>query len=169
MSQTVITRPVAAADHAAIAALHARVFGPGRFVRSAYRVREGTPFASPYCRLALDGERIIAALRMTPVTIGGRSGALLLGPLAVDPDHANQGFGRRLVAESFADARRDGFRLVVLVGDLAYYSRMQFSGVPRGQIRLPGPADPARILAHELEPGAAAAYAGIVEAERGVG
>ena len=46
------TRAVSAADATAIVALHVRVFGPGRFARTAYRVREGTPFASAYCRAA---------------------------------------------------------------------------------------------------------------------
>ena len=40
----ITTRPVRPADADAINDLHHRVFGPGRFVRTAYRVREGTPF-----------------------------------------------------------------------------------------------------------------------------
>ena len=51
-SPAIITRSVTPEDADAIGALHARVFGPGRFARTAYRVREGTAFASPFCRLA---------------------------------------------------------------------------------------------------------------------
>lgn len=160
----IITRPITMADKAEIHRLHASVFGPGRFARSAYRVREGTAFASPYCRAALLGDRIIASLRLTPVTVGGTSGALLLGPLAVDADFANQGWGRRLVAESFAAAAADGYRVVLLVGNMSYYSRMAFGPVPPGQIWFPGPADPARILARELVPGALADYRGLIVA-----
>ncbi len=43
MTQHILTRPANAADSADIKALHARAFGPGRFTRTAYRVREGTP------------------------------------------------------------------------------------------------------------------------------
>jgi len=161
-----IIRPVQPADRPLIDRLHASVFGPGRFARSAYRVREGTPYASPYCRLALLAGRAIAALRMTPVRIGETPGALLLGPLAVDPEFANRGYGRRLVADAFAAAKADGFRLVVLVGNLSYYERMQFVAAPRGQIWLPGPADPVRILAHELVPGSIADYRGLVTADQ---
>ncbi len=161
----ITTRAVTDADRAAIAALHARVFGPGRLVRTAYRVREGTPFASAYCRAALIGDRIVAALRMTPVAIGGSAGALMLGPLAVDPDFANLGHGRRLIAEAIELARARDERLVLLVGDLAYYGRLGFKPVlPPGRIALPGPADPARILALELVEGSAAAYGGMVNA-----
>lgn len=164
-----LVRPVSVADQPAISALHARVFGPGRFARSAYRVREGTAFASPFCRLALAGDTLIAALRLTPITIGGKRGALLLGPLAVDAGHANQGHGRRLAAESFATAAAAGYELVVLVGNLSYYGRMDFASVPHGRIWLPGPADPARILARELAPGATAGYSGLVVADRATG
>ena len=55
---------------------------------------------------ALLGERLIAAVRFTPITIGGADGALLLGPLAVDPDFAGQGFGKRLIGEAMEAARQ---------------------------------------------------------------
>ena len=158
------TRAVTAEDAARIGRLHAGVFGPGRFARSAYLVRAGTPFASPFCRGATQGDRIIAALRMTPATVSGTTGALLLGPLAVDPEFANRGYGRRLIAESFEAATAAGFRLVLLVGDFSYYGRMGFIAVPAGQIWLPGPADPARILARELVAGTLVDYRGQVAA-----
>lgn len=158
----IIIRPVTERDREEIQRLHVAVFGPGRFARTAYRVREGTAFASRYCRAALKGARIIASLRLTPVTVGGTPDALLLGPLAVDPEFANKGWGRRLVAEGFASATVDGYRLVLLVGNMSYYSRMSFSPVPPGQIWLPGPADPARILARELVAGALPGYGGMI-------
>ena len=164
MSPPPLTRPLAESDAASIAALHARGFGPGRFARTAYRVREGTGPVSPYCRGAFAGERLVAALRMTEVMIGGKAGALMLGPLAVDPDFANQGFGRRLIGEAIEAARAGGVRLVVLVGDVPYYGRFGFKPVQTGQIRLPGPVDPARLLALELAPGALAESQGLVVA-----
>ena len=166
MSETtdVILRTVTPADQEQIQHLHADVFGPGRFARSAYRVREGTPFASPFCRVAVQGDRIVAALRMTPARVGGEPGALLLGPLAVATGFANKGHGRHIVSDSFESAAAAGFRLVLLVGDQSYYARMGFVAVPPGQIWLPGPADPARILARELVPGALGDYRGLVVA-----
>ena len=161
-SLAVVTRPAVPDDLAAIVALQSRAFGPGRFVRTAYRVREGAPALSPYCRVAVAGDRLIAAVRMTSITIGGRPDALLLGPLAVDPREAGRGYGRQLVAESLDAARAGGIALVLLVGDMAYYGRLGFGPVPPGQIRLPGPADPARILAVELRPGALAEFRGLV-------
>ena len=164
MPPTVTTRPARLEDFAAISTLHAKTLGPGRYARSAYRVREGTPGVSKYCRVCFSGSRMVAALRMTEVTIATVAGALLLGPLAVDPEFAGQGYGRQMVTETLDVARKHGVELVVLVGDESYYGRFGFKPVPTGQIRLPGPVDPRRLLAVELAPGALAHFRGVVEA-----
>ncbi len=158
-----VRRPVEA-DALSISRLSERVFGPGRFARTAYRVREGSPHVSPYCQLMEANGVLIAALRMTAISIGGCDQALLLGPLAVDPDHENRGFGRQLIAESTAAARAGGMRLILLVGDLAYYGRLGYVAAAPGQILFPGPVDPARVLIHELVEGAGQEYAGLVRA-----
>jgi predicted N-acetyltransferase YhbS len=161
-------RPAEPRDAPAISALNAHAMGPGRFARTAYRVREGATAAfSPFCRVALLDGRLVAAVRFTQVTIGGKGGALLLGPLAVHPAHANRGYGRGLVAEALEAARAAGVAVVVLVGDEPYYARLGFRRVPRGQIVLPGPVDADRVLAAELRPGALADYAGSLRAQEG--
>lgn len=164
MSSPPLIRPLVESDAAAVGELHARVFGPGRFARTAYRVREGKGAVSPFCRGAFAGDRLLAALRMSEVTIGETRDALLLGPLAVDPEWVNQGYGRRLIGDAIEAARTAGIRLVVLVGDEPYYGRLGFKRVAPGQIRLPGPVDPARILALEIVPGSLAATHGLVAA-----
>jgi predicted N-acetyltransferase YhbS len=166
MSAPVTTRFLTGDDAALVSALHARVFGPGRFARTAYRVREGTAPVSRFCRGAFRADRMIASVRLTEVTIGGEPGALLLGPLAVDPDHAGEGWGRKLVSECLGHARQQGIQLVVLVGDEPYYARFGFARVAPGSIVLPGPVDPARILAAELTPGAGARFRGPVAPRR---
>ena len=165
MTSPIITRAARDADADAISDLHAKTLGPGRFAKSAYRVREGTTSVTRFCRVGLTGKQLIAALRMTEVKIGKTGGALLLGPLAVDPDFAGQGYGRQLISETLEAARQAGVSLVILVGDEAYYGRFGFKPVPPGQILLPGPVDPKRLLAVELEPDALARYRGAVEAE----
>lgn len=152
------------ADLPEILDLHRRVFGPGRFARSAYRIREGTPAITPYCLVARIGSELVAAIRFTPITIGGKGNALLLGPLAVAPHHAGLGYGRRLVAEGIEKARNAGIAIVVLVGDEPYYARFGFKCLPPDQVILPGPADPKRLLAAALVPGAVEQYAGRVVA-----
>lgn len=167
MPGTLVTRPVRPADLPTITRLHADVFGPGRFVRSAYRVREGKGFWSRFCRVALlDGE-MVAALRITEVAIGGNHGAALLGPLAVNPNYRGQGFGRQLAREALAEMTSAGLRLVILVGDEPYYGKLGFKPVPPGQIVFPGPVNPQRILAAELASGSLKDYRGLVASTTG--
>ncbi len=126
------------------------------------RVRRNSP-RSAGCAASTGGSPRRCA--SAPIRIGGKGGALLLGPLAVDPAFANQGHGRGLVGEALEAARAAGLQLVVLVGDEPYYARLGFKRVPPGQITLPGPVNPDRLLAAELAPGALAGYAGRVSAE----
>ena len=152
-------------DEPALSALSAEAFGPGRFARTAYRVREGVPPIPWLCLTGwLDG-RLVGGIRFTALTIGGEGRALLLGPLVVHPAYNGKGFGKALVVEGLERARAQGFALVVLVGDMPYYGRFGFVQVPRGQITLPGPVDPARLLALELVPGALADASGLVQAK----
>lgn len=144
-------------DAQMLSELSAQAFGPGRFTRSAYRVREGVPPVSALCLCGLLDGRLVGGIRFTAIQIGGEEGAALLGPLVVDPVEKGKGFGRALVEEGLARARAQGFGLVLLVGDMPYYGRFGFQPVPLGQITLPGPVDSARLLALELIPGALAA------------
>ncbi len=170
MLSKITSRPATPADAPLISALHARVFGPGRFARTAYRVREGMGAGaeiSRFCRLAVMDGHIIAALRMSEIVIGGTPGALLLGPLVVAPEYAGQGYGRGLVTDALEDARASGIRLVVLVGDEPYYGRFGFKPVKPGTILFPGPVNPARILAAELTDGSLSAFHGLISPARG--
>ena len=140
-------------DAQILSRLSAEAFGPGRFTRSAYRVREGVPPVRALCLCALADERLVGGIRFTAIRIGGVDGAALLGPLVVDPIEKGKGFGKALVEQGLARARSEGFSLVLLVGDMPYYGRFGFQPVPPGQITLPGPVDSARLLALELVPG----------------
>lgn len=159
-----LTRAATADDLPSISALHARVFGPGRFARSAYRVREGKGKLSRFCRVIEAKGRVAAAVRVTEIAIGGVKGAALVGPVAVDPETRSQGFGTTLINETLEDLKRAGVRLVVLVGDESYYGRCGFRPAPIGQIWFPGPVHPQRILVVELEAGALAEYRGLITA-----
>ena len=164
MSPTITVRQPTLDDLPAIRDLQFRAFGPGRFARTAYRIREGKPLISRFCLVASSGAELIAAIRFTEVTIGGVSGALLLGPLAVEPAYAGLGHGKRLVAEGLANGKTAGIKLSVLVGNESYYARFGFVRVQPGQICFPGPVDPHRILAAALAPDALAGFRGLITA-----
>ncbi len=157
-----------APDHAdAIEKLHERGFGPGRFARSAFRLREGAREMASLSFIARVGTLLVGSVRMSPIRIGATP-ALLLGPLAVDPPFMNRGIGTALMQAAMDAARRDGHRLVILVGDEPFYAKAGFRRVPRGHVILPGPVDPDRILVTELQPGAFDSVKGAAEADTGL-
>jgi predicted N-acetyltransferase YhbS len=98
---------------------------------------------------------------MTPICIG-ETKALLLGPLTVEPPFRAHGIGTALIARALADAKTSGHRLVLLVGDEPFYGKCGFKRIPKGQVKLPGPVDPARLLVAELALGAFDGVGGMI-------
>jgi len=140
-------------DAAEAEALVERAFGPGRYAKSAERLREGHRFLPELSFVARQDGELVGTVRMWPVRIGARA-ALLLGPIAVDAGVRRQGLGLLLVQHACEAAARAGHGVVVLVGDLGFFERSGFERVDGGRVRLPGPADPLRILVKALKPGA---------------
>ncbi len=125
-------------------ALVARAFGPGRYAKTAERLREGlTPYLDLCVVARIDG-RLAGCVRQWPILVG-ETPALLLGPIAVDTDFRSHGLGAALVERACAIAESAGYGHVVLVGDLAFFGPLGFA-LARGVI-LPGPVDPRRVLA----------------------
>lgn len=145
--------PEVAGDAQAIERLHERTFGPGRFVLSAYRIREHVDHLLELSFTARIGTLLVGSVRQLPVLIGDTP-ALLLGPLTVEPPFRGRGVGRLLLESALAEAGAKGHRLVLLVGDEAYYSRTGFRPVPKGRATMPGPVDYSRLLVFELADGA---------------
>lgn len=148
-------------DALAIERLHERTFGPGRYARTAYRIREGIANDPALSYIARVGTLLVGSLRLSPVRIGDAP-ALLLGPLTIEPPFRDRGIGMALMQRALADARDRGHRLVILVGDEPYYARVGFKRVPRGRVKMPGPVDPARLLVTELVEGAFEGVSGAV-------
>jgi predicted N-acetyltransferase YhbS len=154
--------PERRADAEAVDRLNERTFGPGRYARTAYRIREGRGHLLSLSFIARIGTLLVGSVRLTPITIGGAK-ALLLGPLTVEPPFRSRGIGRALIARALADAKEQGHRLVLLVGDAPFYERAGFKPIPKGQVTMPGPVDPERLLVHELVPGAFHGVAGMIK------
>jgi len=133
--------PEAAGDAFGVEAVVAAAFGPGRFAKTAERLREGSrPIAGFVAR---EGERIVGSVRLWPILIGGTQAAFL-GPIAVDAAHRKGGLGARLVQECLAAAEALGLEAVLLVGDTPYFGRFGFARAEG--VTLPGPVDPRRLL-----------------------
>lgn len=121
-----VIRPERPDDAPAIGALVEAAFG---------RPAEATLVAALRQAKALDtslvAERdgaILGHVALSPVSVQGAfmPGVLGLAPLAVHPDQQCRGIGTRLVEAALAAVRKGGGKLVVVLGDPAYYRRFGF-------------------------------------------
>ena len=145
--------PETADDAVPIERLHERTFGPGRYARTAFRIREGIGHDLALSFTARIGTLLVGSVRLSPVRIG-EAKALLLGPLTIEPPFRDRGIGLAMMQRAIAEAKKLGHTLVILVGDEPYYARVGFKRAPRGRVKMPGPVDPARLLVLELSDGA---------------
>jgi predicted N-acetyltransferase YhbS len=139
-------------DDAGIEALNAEGFGPGRFAKSAYRLREGVKPVAGLSFVAVEDGVLRGSVRFWPVRIGGHE-ELLLGPLAVQSNQRGRGIGIALMQAGIAAAQQGPWRGIVLVGDEPYYAKVGFSRLPPGRVKFPGPVDQNRILGLSLKAG----------------
>ncbi len=147
--------PESPADSALADALIARAFGPGRYAKTAERLREGRGGRLDLCVVARIDGRLVGCVRQWPVRVG-EADALLLGPIAVEAAYRSHGVGAALVRRACAVAEAAGFAHIVLVGDLPFFGPLGFSVAA---VELPGPADPRRVLARSLDGGVLAGRA----------
>jgi predicted N-acetyltransferase YhbS len=159
--QAWIIRAESVEDASTIEALNADGFGPGRYAKSAYRLREGVSPIAELGFVAVENGVLRGSVRFWPVAVGGVR-ALLLGPLAVQSDQRGRGIGIALMAHGIAAAKARSFSSILLVGDEPYYAKVGFSRLPPGRIRFPGPVDQNRILGLSLEAGAVLNLSGAV-------
>ena len=144
--------------------LQALAFGPGRFARTAFRVRERFPIDPTLSMIGeISGERG-GSVWMTPISVGGIDG-YLLGPLATHPDFRRRGLGKmlaRAVTKAALDRGEGSF--VLLVGDQDYYCPLGWVPTTPGAIQFPGPVDPTRVLLYSYDPTLATTLSGPIAA-----
>jgi predicted N-acetyltransferase YhbS len=154
--------PETADDALAIERLHERTFGPGRFARTAFRVRERMTHLLLLSFTARIGTLLVGSVRLSPIRVGDTP-ALLLGPLTIEPPFRGRGIAVKMLERALSEARSAGHRLVLLVGDEPYYARVGFKRIPRRRVTMPGPVDPARLLVAELAEGAFEGVSGAIQ------
>ena len=145
-----------AADEAAREALLDRAMGAGRTRKSSEKLRRGRLPPEGLALVARDDDgALVGTVRLWNVRLGDVcSGALLLGPLAVEPSLKSVGIGSALMRFAISEAQRLGYRAILLVGDAAYYERFGFSARKTASLSMPGPYERERFLALELVDGA---------------
>lgn len=141
-------------------------FEPERRRRPTYRLRDGFAPADGLSFIALHNSRLVGTLRFWPVTISdtidGVTPALLLGPLAIDPDVRGHGGATRLVRRGLDEVRRFGHRIVVAVGDPEFFARFGFSSARQAGLAMPLLVEDARLVVHETVAGALTGVTGVI-------
>lgn len=150
-SPAAYTLTLDAPEHAAaVEALYDEVFGPGRFAKTAERLREGNCPIEEASLVAIDATGLTGVVRVWPVSVGDKGRAAFLGPIAVAERRRGNGVAFKLMERAIGVCREQGYAAVILVGDFDYYERFGFRRAGEGRFQLPGPVDQKRILIRDL-------------------
>lgn len=134
------------APPSAIEALLDAAFGADRHQKTAYRLRQYSDPITAFSTALLQEQHLIACIQCWPVRIE-TTRLVLVGPVAVHPDHQNKGHGNRLMQHMFKAAHEASDPPMVMVGDVEYYGRFGFSADATAEWEMPGPWELHRLLA----------------------
>lgn len=110
-----ILRPEQPGDQAAIGAIYVAAFDDPAELDLYQRLRESDVFV-PELSLVVQQEEMIVAHALFSRVVAGESEALVLGPVAILPDHQRGGLGTGLVRMGLERARALKYECVVAVG-----------------------------------------------------
>jgi len=152
MTEALTLIPLDNVDPALVEALLDRAFEPERHKRTAYKVREGTDWLPGLSFAAIDGEdHLVGTIQCWPVALTDPAGRahpmIMVGPVAVLPEHQGLGYGQALMTASLAALSPQAPLPQVMIGDPEYYGRFWgFTNEPTGGWNLPGPFERHRLL-----------------------
>jgi predicted N-acetyltransferase YhbS len=144
--------PLASVDPTAVEMLLDAAFGPDRFTRTAYTIRGGAKPVAALSFAAVEDGVLVGSIQCWPIVLAGDDRMfplVMVGPVAVAPDHQGDGIGRRLMAHALDAAAGEGLdTALMLIGDPDYYGRFfGFSAERTARWNAPGPVERHRLLA----------------------
>jgi len=150
MSEAV--RPERPGDEAAIEAVILAAFGPSGEAEVVRGLRRAGALTQSL--VALEGDDLVGHVALSPLSVQGAlvPGVQGLAPLAVRPDRQRLGHGSRLVEALVAGARAAGDRVILLLGDPAYYRRFGFRDATALGLSCPWEVPPGSFQALVLAP-----------------
>lgn len=158
MSDVATLIPLDNVDPVLVEQLLDRAFEPGRHQRTAYKVREGSDWLPALSFAAIDGEEhLVGTIQCWPVALTDPEGRahpmIMVGPVAVLPEHQGQGYGQALMTASLSALSPDAPLPQVMIGDPEYYGRFWgFTNAYTGGWDLPGPFERHRLLVRCANP-----------------
>ncbi|MFC1543608.1 GNAT family N-acetyltransferase [Candidatus Neomarinimicrobiota bacterium] len=126
-------RPEKSADREAISEVNIEAFGQADEANLVDTLRDAG--ALIISLVAVRNDQVVGHIAFSPVNIASDDGsftALGLAPMAVLPEHQNQGIGSQLVEAGLKECLRSGHDLVIVLGHAEYYPRFGF--VPAGPL-----------------------------------
>jgi putative acetyltransferase len=150
-------------DIEAIRQINDRAFGRPEEGRLVDRLRENCEDVVSLVGV-LTG-KVVGHILFSPVTIelpDRQIRGMGLGPIAVLPEHQNQGIGSQLITAGLKIIKDAGCPYVIVLGHETYYPRFGFVPASRYGIRCQWDGIPdAAFMVMEIEPGALAGISGV--------
>ena len=123
-----------------------KTFGPGRYARSVYRLRENKPYHDDYSYVYSFNGKILASISFCETLINNSYTGLLLGPLAVEPNQVGKGYGKKLVKYSLDKISINSqIYFIIVVGEYDYYKEFGFNKLDNHFVFY-GPVNKNRVL-----------------------
>lgn len=132
-------------------------FGTDRHRRTAYAIRQGCVWLPDFSyAVADDAGRLLGVLQSWPVELRPDDGVtaaplIMVGPVAILPEHQGEGLGRLLMDRLCTDADALADAPLMMIGDPEYYGRFWgFTADRTGGWRAPGPVESRRLLMRDV-------------------
>ena len=139
-------RQISNEDNDKIIKLLYKSFGPGRFARSVYRLREKNDRDTEFSYIYELNNQILSSISYYKTFLNNDINGLLLGPLAVDPEHRGKGYGVELVKYTIALIKKTTtYDFILVIGDYHYYEKFGFKKI-NNTFSFYGPVNSEKVL-----------------------
>ncbi|KAF1299471.1 acetyltransferase [Enterococcus sp. JM4C] len=130
-----------------------------------HQLRKSPAFIEELSYLAREDSQIIAHIAYTKLYRDDKlsEDVIAFGPLSVHPAHQKKGIGRKLIQLTIEEARRLGFKAILITGSPDYYQASGFKPAKSFGLTLAGlPLDEEApyFLAYEIIPGYCSSHLG---------
>mgnify|MGYP001134894326 FL=1 len=144
-------RQISNEDNDKIIKLLHKSFGPGRFARSVYRLREKNDRDTEFSYIYELNNQILSSISYYKTFLNNDINGLLLGPLAVDPEHRGKGYGVELVKYTIALIKKTmAYDFILVIGDYHYYEKFGFKKI-NNTFSFYGPVNSEKVLILHLK------------------
>lgn len=144
-------RQISNEDNDKIIKLLYKSFGPGRFARSVYRLREKNDRDTEFSYIYELNNQILSSISYYKTFLNNDINGLLLGPLAVDPEHRGKGYGVELVKYTIALIKKTTtYDFILVIGDYHYYEKFGFKKI-NNTFSFYGPVNSEKVLILHLK------------------